>query len=219
MTAELLGIPADLAITDAAYCLAFIDESPNEAIESRRTVFMPHHKTELEVDWQSLCSDLGWHYLSPASTVESGLRMLRAAKLVVTEAMHGAIVADLYRVPWVPVRYGFRFLDFKWQDWCRSLAIDYNPIDLPPLLDARLGVRETIERAAKKTSAYLGLGKTRWKFTPVFRSGREARDHALKLLGTASNGNRAVLSSDTMLDSVITRLGETVERFRADHTR
>jgi succinoglycan biosynthesis protein ExoV len=217
LTAKLLRISTDLAITDAAYCLGFIDQHQPAPVAPERIVFMPHHKSEAEVDWRALCRDLGWDYASPAFSVEQVLDMLKSAKLVVTEAMHGAIVADLYRVPWVPVRYGFRSLDFKWRDWCSSLGIEYNPIDLPPLLDARLGARETIERVVKKTSAHLGLGKARWKKTPVFRSGREARDHALKFLGTACAPNRAVLSPDGTLERTMARLSEKIERFRAEY--
>lgn len=217
LTAKLLQIPIEFAITDAAYCLSFIDESP--VISSKLVVFMPHHKSEMEVDWRSLCTEVGWAYASPTSSVESTLTLLKSAKLVVTEAMHGAIVADLYRIPWVPIRYGFRSLDFKWRDWCSSMCMEYQPIDLPPLLDARLGPRETIERFVKKTSGLLGIGKASWKATPVFRSSRKVRDDALKLLVAISERGEGVLSPDAALQQAKSKLWEKVERFRSDYAR
>jgi succinoglycan biosynthesis protein ExoV len=213
LTAQLLRIPAAYALTDAAYCLAFVDEPA--VASSRAVVFMPHHKSETEVDWRSLCAELGWTYASPTSDVRSALALLRSARLVVTEAMHGAIVADLYRIPWIPVRYGFRSLDFKWRDWCTSMGLEYRPLDLPPLLDADLGARETAERLVKKTSGLLGLGKDAWRATPVFRSGSRQRDAALKSLGALSQRREGFLSPLPALELAKARLWDKVEKLRA----
>jgi len=51
---------------------------------------------------------------------------------VVTEAMHGAIVADTLRIPWVPVVCSPAILPFKWSDWTRSVELAYRPRLLPP---------------------------------------------------------------------------------------
>src|SRR5687768_7577775 len=67
LTAKLMNLSSDYAITDAAYCLSFVDETP--ATASQGVLFMPHHKSEEEVDWQSICADLGWTYVSPAASV------------------------------------------------------------------------------------------------------------------------------------------------------
>ena len=39
--------------------------------------------------------------------------------------MHGAIVADTLRVPWIPVRTNPKILPFKWLDWCQSVKLPY----------------------------------------------------------------------------------------------
>ena len=46
--------------------------------------------------------------------------------------MHGAIVADTLRIPWVPVVCSPAIPPFKWIDWTRSLDLDYRPRGLPP---------------------------------------------------------------------------------------
>jgi succinoglycan biosynthesis protein ExoV len=217
LTAQVLQVPTQYAITDGAYCLTFVDEPP--MTPSSAVVFMPHHKSEPEVDWRSLCADLGWTYASPTSDVRSSLSLLRSAKLVVTEAMHGAIVADIYRIPWIPIRYGFRSLDFKWQDWCNSMSLEYRPVDLPPLLDARLDARETLERLIKKSAAVFGIGKDAWKATPVFRSSSKQRDDALRTLARLSNGSVGFLSPEPALERARAQLWDKVEHFRSSHER
>src|SRR5690606_31984382 len=47
-------------------------------------------------------------------------------KLVIAEAMHAAIIADSYRVPWVSVSSSRRINAFKWQDWAASLRMTHN---------------------------------------------------------------------------------------------
>ena len=49
--------------------------------------------------------------------------------------MHGAIVADALRTPWIPVVTSPRILSFKWQDWCASIGVPYQPWILLPLPD------------------------------------------------------------------------------------
>jgi succinoglycan biosynthesis protein ExoV len=50
-------------------------------------------------------------------------------KLLLAEALHGAIAADALRVPWIPVHDARNedTLLFKWQDWCLSVALDHQP--------------------------------------------------------------------------------------------
>jgi succinoglycan biosynthesis protein ExoV len=57
---------------------------------------------------------------------------------VLTEAMHGAIVADTLRVPFVPLVSSREISSFKWMDWTLSMDLPYRPIRLPAstLLDA-----------------------------------------------------------------------------------
>jgi hypothetical protein len=41
--------------------------------------------------------------------------------------MHGAIVADTLRTPWVAVKTKQGILDFKWNDWLNTIGALYNP--------------------------------------------------------------------------------------------
>ena len=65
------------------------------------------------------CTDI-----DPCGGVERVIADILASELLVTEAMHGAIVADALRVPWVPVRPVQPTNRGKWFDWASALDIE-----------------------------------------------------------------------------------------------
>lgn len=54
--------------------------------------------------------------------------MILQAQLVISEAMHAAIIADSMRVNWVPVVASHNINTFKWLDWLSMLDITYQPL-------------------------------------------------------------------------------------------
>jgi succinoglycan biosynthesis protein ExoV len=96
-----------------------------------RIVFMPHYNSAERGQWERVASELGFLYVDPRWTVEQVLEALSQAKLVITEAMHGAIVADTMRIPWIPLLIEPDALPFKWRDWTLSLEMDYKPTLMP----------------------------------------------------------------------------------------
>ena len=125
LTATALGVSKRLAITDAAALLRFI---PLKAIEKKyRCSFMPHKSSEKLFDWPSLCEQVGIHHIPPSDNVEQVIDEIRSSEILLAEAMHGAITADVLRVPWIPVITSNRILEFKWVDWTRSIQCDFEP--------------------------------------------------------------------------------------------
>ena len=57
---------------------------------------------------------------------------IKASGLLLAEAMHGAVVADAFGTPWVPLRPLMPDHLFKWFDWTRSLGVAYRPVRLFP---------------------------------------------------------------------------------------
>jgi succinoglycan biosynthesis protein ExoV len=43
--------------------------------------------------------------------------------------MHAAIIADAFRVPWIPLALSPDFSYFKWNDWAKSLEVDIKIIN------------------------------------------------------------------------------------------
>jgi len=94
---------------------------------------MPHYRNAND-RWAGVCRRLGLGYIDPRQDVDSVFASLRQTRVLIAEAMHGAIVADALGIPWIPVRTaGKGVMEFKWRDWCESLDLTYAPHQLPPL--------------------------------------------------------------------------------------
>jgi len=132
LTAAALGLEAHAAVTDGAMLAARL--LPQSAARGAKPAFMPHITTARfgRGYWEALCARLGLTYLDPRDPIDTLLAQVAGASFLVTEAMHGAILADAYRTPWVALTI-CDVLPFKWRDWCASLGLDYRPIALPPV--------------------------------------------------------------------------------------
>lgn len=101
---------------------------------------IPYYKTEHQ-PWQSIADSLGFKLISPRLSVQDFTAAIRQCQFVVTEAMHGAIIADAFRVPWLPyssitAKHELETHAFKWTDWCQSVGLEFNEIMLPILWSA-----------------------------------------------------------------------------------
>lgn len=131
-TARHLGLPQSLAVADGALLIGLIDVAPTES--KHRCSYIPHVGSEdMYPDWPLIASEAGMNYISPRSSVEMVLQEIASSDLVVAEAMHGAIVADALGVPWVPASGYDTINQFKWQDYCASVNLSYDPYGLPTI--------------------------------------------------------------------------------------
>jgi succinoglycan biosynthesis protein ExoV len=141
LSARALGVPEDLAVTDGAALLRRV-YSPT-VTKSHRFSYMPHavHARAAAGAWEEVCEEIGFGYVDPRWPVEKVLAAISSTESLLTEAMHGAIVADALRVPWIPMDSTGRFpaLPFKWQDWCMSVDVSYRPKRIPSLWAAPKG--------------------------------------------------------------------------------
>ncbi|NTS78908.1 polysaccharide pyruvyl transferase family protein [Catenovulum sp. SM1970] len=155
-TAKALGIDAKLAITDAAILTHYLNLPKQE--KKHKVSFMPHFKSIVRGNWQQTCQQAGIHFIDPRDDVESILREIQASEVLLTEAMHGAILADTLRTPWIAMEPILAKHRSKWFDWSESMELDlaFRPTPSSSLLDWH----------AHKTAKQLGrtvtkiLGKT-----------------------------------------------------------
>lgn len=131
LSAKALGLEEKEACTDGAILLALKpDYKPVGQSERHGVVFMPHHQALVWPFWEQACAEAGIGFLSPLEEIDIILETLGKSKLVIADAMHGAICADILRTPWLPAKTSKRINSFKWSDWTQSMSVDYSPMDL-----------------------------------------------------------------------------------------
>lgn len=128
VTARKLGLDESLGIGDAAILLRSCVKAKPE--KRYKVSFMPHWGTTFDGNWQAACHIAGIHYIDPCDSVENVLDQLLASELVLTEAMHGAIVSDALRVPWIAIKPIQNTHRTKWFDWASALDLTVNPASL-----------------------------------------------------------------------------------------
>lgn len=129
-TARTLGIEPGLSICDSAVLLRAMDlPEPDDSVG---IAFMPHYETLERGDWAEACRLAGMTLIDATEPVEKVLSQIRGARLLVTEAMHGAIVADALRTPWIGARPIYGGHHKKWLDWAGALDLDVRLNPLKP---------------------------------------------------------------------------------------
>jgi succinoglycan biosynthesis protein ExoV len=136
LTAKVLGLDEKLAVADGALLLKYL------AIPNVPKVFaysyMPHHVSEGMYElWEERVEEAGMHFISPAQPLNSIIEQIQQSEVLITEAMHGAIVADVFRVPWVGVKAYDHINTFKWQDWAKSMKLNVRLHPIPSLFNQR----------------------------------------------------------------------------------
>lgn len=150
-TARLLGLPPEHAITDPAAMVSTFDRF-QDFNTSGEIVFIPHVGTaKLPLNWERVAARAGVAYVSPADDSEHVILKLARAKLVLAESLHGAIIADAFRVPFVPVCLSPTFNTHKWLDWAESLDMD---IEFEEFL---VGLKQTRKRLVQIKKTLLGV--------------------------------------------------------------
>jgi succinoglycan biosynthesis protein ExoV len=120
-TAAALGLPPALALGDPAVLApAAAGMAPASGTE---TGFIPHFESAARGAWQKAAAWAGVRLIDPREPPEDVLRAIAGCKLLLSEALHGVIVADAMRVPWVAVRPIARVHRAKWLDWSESMSL------------------------------------------------------------------------------------------------
>lgn len=147
-TARLLNLPAEMAIGDGALLLQKL-EFPKVS-KKHKYSFIPHeHARCYYPGWRDIAEAAGLHWIDPYDDVDDVIRQIRESEVILTEAMHGAIVADVFRVPWIPLVLYSSTASFKWKDYTASMEMEYQPVIFPALSD-RKSVTELVDYHLKQ---------------------------------------------------------------------
>lgn len=129
-TAARLGLSQDRGIVDPAVMIADMPEFRNLPKRYKKT-FIPHWESAEFGMWQSVCEPAGLTYLDPRGEAKEVISHIAQSEMIVAESMHGAILADAFRVPWIAVTTSRSINDFKWTDWAESVDVTYRPHQIP----------------------------------------------------------------------------------------
>lgn len=202
LTAKVLNLDPKLSITDGAALLKTFNYP--ETAKKYDHSFIPHHASTLFYNWKKICDESGYHYIDPSSDCEKVIEQILQSKVVIAEAMHGAIVADTLRIPWIPVKLYPTINSFKWRDWTESLNLIYDPKVLTPLYSKNI-IREKVENKLKMQKLRVfnkSISSLYQAYQDVFLNG-----DVIKNFGNLKR-EKAFLSHELLLDLKIEQLEE-----------
>ena len=207
LTASYLGLDLSLSTTDPAMLIR--DLWPRPAQPTGDVGFMPHHGSLSRWDWRKVCEAAGLTYLDPRAEPLETLDRIANCSKVLTEAMHGAIIADALRVPWFPIQISQTNYVGKWHDWAASLRMPIHFKPLPDLYDPSLR-HDMVKLALRnpRAAAY------------QLRQKSSRRQHALavNLLHQYAENYDCYLSEDQRLDEAICRFSSALQRLKSSQT-
>lgn len=202
LTAQVLGLSPALAAGDPAMLAARFVPPP----EVRAQVgFMPHYSSLDRWDWAATAAELGLVFVDPRVPVDATLLQIAGLASLLTEAMHGAIVADALRVPWVGVSIDPGFHAFKWRDWGASVGVAPAIQAVAPLSAADASLKDS----AKRVLTAAGLGARLTPPPPPRSSARAVAATHARLTDLAAGAPRQ-LSADADHARAIERLDAAV---------
>jgi succinoglycan biosynthesis protein ExoV len=196
---------ADNFISDAAYAIAFTGFYKRIMLENKKRYevsFIPYFRSESKVDWKKMCLSKGWNYISPTdNNLELTLTEIAQSRHIITEAMHGAILADAFRVPWKRVRFHAHIneteavSEFKWNDWLSSIGINCSYYKNLSHLPSKSFIKQRLFKSQLETEKYQSLRK--------------------QLIASFESGDNFQLSTKQNFDTVISKLNNAIKIFKS----
>lgn len=133
ITAALLGLEPDRALCDGAILSPLASPIfPAARTGAGEILVIPHWQTLNDPGWDAVAELTGFALLDPRAPPEVVIARIAGARLVLTESLHGAILADTYGVPWTAFATSGNFQPSKWLDWTRSLGRGFELTIVPP---------------------------------------------------------------------------------------
>lgn len=117
LTCRYLGLDYSIGVGDTAYFLTDYIRSKAATSKIHDIGIIPHHSTDVSILHDKVV-------ISPKLPIDEFIYQASQCKLLLCEAMHGAICADILRIPFSPVQLGITPSYFKWNDWASVLDIN-----------------------------------------------------------------------------------------------
>ncbi|OEF29474.1 polysaccharide pyruvyl transferase family protein [Vibrio rumoiensis] len=216
-TAKYLGLAEELVVGDGAYLLTQVSYPKAQKVKGK-VAFIPHHKSEDYIDWNDICTKLGITFISAKQPVEDFLLQIQECEYVIAEAMHGAITADVLRIPWIGVTFSPLFEKEKWFDFAEAMKLELNLQALPFTSSYKLPMFKNIEHVIRKKSSVFFKHKIKWKNLPVIWR-RSSKHNVLALedkLTELKESSLWQLSRQEDFDFICQKQAKTLDKLKSD---
>jgi succinoglycan biosynthesis protein ExoV len=120
-TARQLGLPASFSLGDPASLLPLV--CPTSRSATGTIGFMPHFESLARGAWPEAAAAAGVTLIDPRGPPREILGQIAGCRVLLSEALHGVIVADAMRIPWVALTPLVATHRAKWLDWGDSLGL------------------------------------------------------------------------------------------------
>lgn len=134
-SSNILGYQGEKFITDAAYSILLVDDMIPRLPKKYPVSVIPHMLQMPLVDWNYIAEQTGVNIIDPYGAVEFVIEEIVSSEKIIAAAMHGAIMADICRVPWARLKMELLTLneeffinELKWRDWLHSMCLSEKSI-------------------------------------------------------------------------------------------
>jgi succinoglycan biosynthesis protein ExoV len=139
LTCRLLGLPERRGLGDPAMLLPYLGWA--RPARGDAVGFMPHFESLSRGAWTAATEAAGVRLIDPTGDPAAIIGAIGNCRVLLSEALHGVIVADALRVPWVALQPLVPVHRAKWHDWAAALRlrIEFRPLaasSLPERLHA-----------------------------------------------------------------------------------
>ena len=169
--------------------------------------FMPHFESIARGTWAEAATMAGLTLIDPRDPPHLILRRMAGCRLILSEALHGIIVADALRVPWVPLRPLAPVHRAKWHDWSATLGLRLRFAHIPA---SSLGEWLQTSRLARYWAGPEWAEGLRQRLNLSLRARTERSAGVLSRLSEAD----PQLSADAALDRCCSRQHDALARLR-----
>ncbi|MCD9485756.1 polysaccharide pyruvyl transferase family protein [Photobacterium iliopiscarium] len=186
-----------------------------------KTAFIPHHRSEDYIDWDTVCKKADVDFISAKQPVEDFLSQIQSYDSIITEAMHGAITADALRIPWKAVSFAPNFCNEKWFDFMESMDIKTDIIPLKFINQNSSNLSKNILNGTKYLFAkYFNIKKEKWSKLPVTFC-KASSTEIIQLsdsIKRIKDSNSFILSSDEKVDEITKKLMFQVQKLKQEYS-
>lgn len=207
LTCRALGIPEEKAIIDPAYLLRDFFE---EKVEKKYKISLIPHAISLEIGhWEVICDKLGINLID-IRTVDTKhfINEIKSSEKVLTEAMHGAIVADCFGIPWQGYIAYDHINSTKWNDWLSVFDYEVSLMEIDSLYkgNSNMRVKGAIKNEIKHILKSIGVWGKQWDMPFPKRTTKLNENNICKQIDCLIHNDKFVSTDRVLVDEQINKL-------------